>query len=157
MAVSAWVIYDDFQRYLGDGTIAIPTTAVNCHLFNSSSNAATDTLSTLGSLNNELTSANGYTLSGKPLTDTWSTGASAGEFRYDATAVIWTASGGNLGNNTAIKTAVLVVATGASAKDSANKLMAYSVLTTAGFAVADGNTLTLTPNATNGIFELNKV
>jgi hypothetical protein len=157
MAVAAWVIYDDAQRYLMDGTIDLPTTAINVHLFNSSSNAATDTLSTLGSLNNELSSANGYTLSGKALTDTWSTGASAGEFRYDATAAIWTASGGNLGNNTAIKVAVLVAATGGSAKASTNKLLQYSVLSTAGFAVADGNTLTLTPNATNGLFELNKV
>ncbi len=157
MAVAAWVIYDDAQGYLVDGTIDLPTTAVNVHLFNSSSNALTDTLSTLASLTNELTSANGYTLSGKALTDTWATGASASEYRYDATAVIWTASGGNLGNNTAIKFAVLVAATGASAKDGANKLIAASQLSTAGFAVADGNTLTLTPNATNGIFELNKV
>lgn len=157
MAVSAWVVYDEAQRYMVDGTINLPTTAINIHLFNSSSNAATDTLSTLGSLTNELTSANGYTLSGKALTDTWSVGASASEYRYDATAVVWTASGGNLGNNTAIKYAVLVATTGASAKATTNKLLAVSTLSTAGFAVASGNTLTLTPNATNGIFELNKV
>lgn len=157
MAVAAWVFYDEAQRFLMDGTIDLPTTAVNIHLFNSSSNAATDTLSVFSEITNELSSANGYTLSGKALTDTWSTGASAGEFRYDATAVIWTASGGNLGNNTAIKVAVMVAATGGSAKATTNKIIAYSVLSTAGFAVADGNTLTLTPNATNGLFELNKV
>jgi hypothetical protein len=157
MAVAAWVFYDQAQRFLVDGTIDLPTTAVNIHLFNSSSNAATDTLSVFSELNNELTSANGYTLSGKAITDTWSTGASAGEFRYDATAVIWTASGGNLGNNAAVKIAVLVATTGASAKATTNKLLAYSVLSTSGFAVSDGNTLTLTPNATAGIFELNKV
>lgn len=157
MAVAAWIIYDEAQRFLVDGTIDLPTTAVNVHLFNSSSNAATDTLSVFSELTNELASSNGYTLSGKALTDTWSTGASAGEFRYDATAVIWTASGGNLGNNTAIKVAVLVATTGASAKATTNKIIAYSVLSTAGFTVADGNTLTLTPNATNGLMELNKV
>ena len=156
MAVGAWVIYDEAQRYMVDGTIDLPTTAVNCHLFNSSSNAATDTLSTLGSLNNELSSANGYTLSGKALTDTWSTGASVSEYRYDSTAWVWTASGGNLGNNAALKFAVLVASSGTSAKDSANKLIARSTLSTTGFAVSDGNTLTLTPSAT-GIFELNKV
>ena len=157
MAVAAWVIYDQAQKYMVNGTIDLPTTAVNIHLFNSSSNAATDTLSTLSQITNELTSANGYTLSGKALTDTWTAGASAGEFRYDATAVIWTASGGNLGNNTAIKVAVAVAASGASAKDGANKIICYSILSTTGFTVADGNTLTLTPNATNGIMELNKV
>lgn len=157
MAVAAWVFYDEALRYLANGTIDVPTTAVNMHLFTSASNAATDTLSALSELTNELASLRGYTLSGKALTDTWSTGASAGEFRYDATAVIWTATGGNLGSTTVLKTAVLVAATGASAKDGANKLLAYSALSTAGFAVSDGNTLTITPNATNGIFELNKV
>lgn len=157
MAVTAWVFYDEALRFIADGTIDLNTTAVNIHLFNSSTNAATDTLSVFSELTNELGSLNGYTLSGKALTDTWSTGASAGEFRYDATSVIWTASGGNLGSNTAIKVAVMVAATGGSAKAATNKIIAYSVLSTAGFAVATGNTLTLTPNATNGLFELNKV
>ena len=157
MAVAAWVIYDQAQKTMVNGTIDLPTTAVNVHLFTTASNAALDTLSTLSQLTNELASSNGYTLSGKALTDTWTAGASAGEFRYDATAVIWTASGGNLGGATLTRVAVLVAATGASAKDGANKLLAYSILSTAGFAVSTGNTLTLTPNATNGIFELNKV
>lgn len=157
MAVAAWIMYDQAGLYLMDGTIDLPTTVVSVHLFNSSTNAATDTLSTLSQLTNELGSLNGYTQAGKPLTDTWASGASAHEARYDATAVIWTASGGNLGSNTAIKTAVMVASSGASAEDGANKLIAYSVLSTSGFAVATGNTLTLTPNATNGLFELNKV
>ena len=157
MAVAAWIIYDQAQKYMVNGTIDLPTTAVNIHLYNSSTNAATDTLSVFSELTNELASSNGYTLSGKALTDTWTAGASAGEFRYDATAVIWTASGGNLGNNAALKVAVLVATTGASAKTTTNKIIAYSVLSTAGFAVADGNTLTLTPDNPDGFFELNKV
>ena len=157
MAVAAWVIYDQAQKYMVNGTIDLPTTAVNVHLFTTASNAALDTLSTLSQITNELASSNGYTLSGLALTDTWTAGASAGEFRYDATAVIWTASGGNLGGATLTRVAVLVPTTGTSAKDTANKLLAYSILSTGGFAVADGNTLTLTPNVTNGIFELNKV
>jgi hypothetical protein len=157
MAVAAWVIYDEAQRYMVDGTIDLPTTAMNVHLFTTASNAALDTLSALSELTNELASSNGYTLSGLALTDTWSTGASVSEFRYDATAVIWTASGGNLGGATLTRIAVLVAATGTSAKDTANKLFAYSILSTAGFAVADGNTLTLTPSVSNGIMELNKV
>jgi hypothetical protein len=157
MAVDAWVIYDQAQKYMVNGTIDLPTTAVNVHLYTTASNADTDTFSTLSQLNNELASSNGYTLSGKALTDTWTAGASAGEFRYDATAVIWTASGGNLGGSSTTRHAVLVATSGASAQDSANKLLAYSVLTTAGFAVADGNTLTLTPDDPDGIFELNKV
>ena len=100
---------------------------------------------------------NGYTLAGKALTDTWASGASAHEARYDATAVIWTASGGNLGSNTVITTAVMVASSGASAEDGTNKLIAYSILSTSGFAVATGNTLTLTPAVATGLFELNKV
>jgi hypothetical protein len=157
MAVGPWVIYDQAQKYMVNGTIDLPTTAVNVHLYTTASNADTDTFSTMSQLNNELASSNGYTLSGKALTDTWTAGASAGEFRYDATAVIWTASGGNLGGSSTTRHAVLIAASGASALDSANKLLAYSVLTTAGFAVADGNTLTLTPDDPDGIFELNKV
>ncbi len=159
MAVGAWVTYDRFHEYMGDGTIDMDAAnEFNIHLFDSGSNAATGTLSTLSQISGELTSANGYTLSGKVIAShTWASGASAGETRLDSPAgVVWTASGGNLGNVTDVKYAVIVANVG-SAKDGTNKIVAVSTLSTSGFVVATGNTLTINPNATNGYLELNRV
>ena len=158
MAVAAWVTYDSFHRHIMDGTIALSTTNLAMHLVMSTSNFSTTTLSSLGSLTLELGSARGYVRNGISLTDTWTTGASTGEMRYDATAVVWTAAGGDLGSTSAgtqVLGAAIVAETGASAQDSANKLVAFSKLSTTSFNVADGNTLTVTPSA-NGIFELNR-
>ena len=158
MAVAAWITYDTFHRYVMDGVIKFSTTVVDMHLVMSTSNYGTTSLSALTSLTLELGDAKGYTGSGIALTDTWTTGASTGEMRYDATAVVWTAAGGDLGSTSAgtqVIAAVLVARTGASGKDPANKLMAWSKLSTTSFNIADGNTLTVTPSA-NGIFELNR-
>ena len=159
MAVAAWIFYGIAKEQIGDNTIDLDlANEFQMHLFTSASNASLTTLTTLGSLTNELSSARGYTLSGKNMTQTWSVGASVGETRFDASAVVWTASGGNLGSASAgtnTKFAVIVVKTGDSAKNSANKLLCWSKLSTSGFDVTDGNTLTITPDATNGIFELN--
>lgn len=151
MAASAWVIYNTFKRYMADGTCDLDGDTFVMGLYTSASNAATATLSTRGSLTNEVTSANGYVAGGKTMTGvTWSTGASAGEMRFDATANIWSASGGTISN---IRYAVIYDATtGTSAGN--RKLVAYSALSTSQFSVTDGNTLTITPSA-NGIFELN--
>ncbi len=158
MAVAAWVTYDSFHRHVMDGTIALSTTVVDMHLVMSTSNFSTTTLSSLGSLTLELGDARGYTTSGIPLTDTWLTGASTGEMRFDATAVVWTAAGGDLGSTSAatqVLGAVLVARTQDSGKNTSNKLMMFSKLSTTSFNVSDGNTLTVTPSA-NGIFELNR-
>jgi len=151
MAAGTYTFYNQFKRFALDGTIDINTTALDLHLFMSASDYATVTQSTLSQLSGEVTGINGYSKSGKQLVETWSTGASASEMRLDATALIWTASGGNIAN---VRAAVLVARTGASGKDGANKLVAYATLSTAQFTVTTGNTLTHTPSA-NGIFELN--
>lgn len=143
MAASAWVFYNKAKEYIGDGTIDLDTDVFKLALFTSASNAATATLSTYGSLTNQVTSANGYALTGKSLVPTWATGASASEMRWDATAVIWTASGGTI---SAVKYAVVHVSGG--------QILCYSQLSTSAFDVTDTNTLTVTPSA-NGIFELN--
>jgi len=151
MAASAWVIYNKFKEYMGDNTIDLDGDVFRLGLYTSASNAGTATLSTRGSVTNEVTGANGYTTGGMTLAGvTWATGASAGEMRFDATATIWSASGGNIAN---IKYAVLYdETTGASAGN--RNLVASSQLSSAQFTVTDGNTLTITPSA-NGIFELN--
>ncbi len=148
MAASAWVIYNEAKKYLMTGDIDLDAATVKMTLHTSASNAATATLSTFASVTNEVTEANGYSSSGKSLTYTWAVGASASEYRFDATSVIWTATGGTIPN---IKYAVLWQ-TGASA--GARKLIGYSQLTTSQFTLSSGSTLTITPSA-NGIFELN--
>ena len=148
MAVGAWTIYNEFKKYLCSGTVLDMSGQFRIGLYTSASNAATLTLSILSELTNELADGNGYSTSGKALTETFGTGASASEFRFDSTAVIWTATGGSLAN---IKYAV-IWASGASA--AARKLVCYSQLSTAQFTVTIGNTLTITPSA-NGIWELN--
>lgn len=149
MAAGAWVFYNEFKKYLGDGSIDLDGNTWRMSLFTSASNAATATLSVISEVTNEVAEANGYSSSGKALSGvTWATGASASEMRFDSTAVIWTATGGTIPN---AKIAV-IWKEGASA--GARKLMAYSLLSTSQFTIGSGNTLTVTPSA-NGYWELN--
>ncbi len=148
MAASAWVIYNEAKKYIGTGDIDLNAATLRIGLYTSASNAATATISRLDQVTNEVTESNGYSSSGKALTYTWTVGASASEYRLDATAVIWTATGGSIAN---IKYAV-IFQEGASAN--ARKLLCYSTLSTSQFTVTIGNTLTLSTPA-NGIFELN--
>ena len=151
MAVQAFKFYDTFKRYMADGTLDLDGTTFDIHLYQSASDFATATQSILSELSSEVANGNGYTQSGKALTVTWSTGASASEMRFDATAVIWTATGSGIAN---IKAAVIVGRTGASGKAGTNVLVCYASLTSTQFTLASGNTLTLTPPL-GGIFELN--
>ena len=75
-------------------------------LYLSTSNAATATLSIISSVSNEVSKANGYSSSGKALTNTWLSGASAGQWRFNAAALVWTGTGGTI---TGIKFAVIWV------------------------------------------------
>lgn len=151
MAAQAWKFYNKFKKYGMDATIDLNGTTFDMHLFQSASDFATATQSTLGELCSEVASGNGYTKSGKVMTVTWTTGASASEMRFDATALIWTGTGGSIAN---IKAAVIVARTGASGKATANKLVCYASLSSGQFTVTIGNTLTISTPA-NGIFELN--
>lgn len=144
MAAGAWQFYNSAKKYLMDGTIDLDTDTFRMALFTSASNAATDTLSTYASVNSEVTEQFGYSSSGKAMSVTWGQGASAKEQRFDATAVVWSAVGGDINS---VKYAVIFeVGNG--------KLVCRSALSTAQFNVTSGNTLTVTPSA-NGIFELN--
>jgi len=144
MAAGQWLFYNQAKRYLMDGTIDLNSDSFRMALFTSASNAATLTLSSYSQLTNEVAEQFGYSSSGKALTPTWSTGASASEMRFDATATIWSAAGGDISN---VKYAV-VFETGD------GKLVCVSQLSTSQFNVTSGNTLTVTPSG-NGIFELN--
>ena len=147
MGAGAWTFYNLARKKLADGTFDLDTLAFRMSLYTSASNAATVTLSTRTSVTSEVTEANGYSSSGKPLASiTWATGASAKVYRFNCAAIVWTAAAGSI---TGIKYAVIWGNSGTQA----DKLLCYSQLSTAAFNVTAGNTLTITPSAA-GIFEL---
>lgn len=148
MAVQAFSFYNKYKQYIS-GTVNNGSTNFDLHLVKSTSNFATKTLSTYGSITNEIASAGGYTKAGKAMTKTWAAGASAGQAELNFTAISHSASA----NMTSILAYVLVARTGASAKDSANKLIGYASLTSAVFAVNSGNKLVISPSA-SGLFTL---
>jgi hypothetical protein len=146
MAAGAWTFYNIAKKKLADGTMDLDTNTYRMSLYTSASNAATLTLSTRTSVSNEVSEANGYSSSGKPLASiTWATGASAKVYRWNAAAIVWTAAGGSIAN---VKFAVIWQSSGV-----ADKLLCFSQLSTAAFSITTGNTLTVTPSA-SGIFEL---
>lgn len=150
MSAQAWKFYNKGKKYIS-GTINLGSATFDLHLIQSAGNFATATNSTLSQITSEVSSANNYTKSGKSLTSvTWSDGTSAGQKKFTSAALVFTASGGSISN---IKGAIIVARTGASAKDGANKLLCYASLTSSQFALASGNTLTITMNA-SGIFTL---
>ena len=147
MAATAWSFYNSFREYLGkaDFDLAGVSTGFTMSLHTSagSTNLNNAALSTYASLGSEVGSGNGYTTGGASVTArTWAAGASAGVFRFDSTAVVWTATGGSIAN---IKYAVIY--------EEGGKLVCFSKLTATQFTLAEDNTLTVTPSAT-GIFEL---
>lgn len=149
MAAGAWAFYNKAKKYIGSADIDLNGSSFRMSLFTSASNANTATLSTIGSVTSEVTEAAGYSSSGKALTGvTWTVGASASEYRFNSSALFWSANAGTISG---IKFAVIWI-TGASAQ--ARKIMVRSQLSTAAFALTAGNRLTITPSA-NGIFELN--
>lgn len=147
--VQAFSFYNRFKHYQS-GTINLGSTSFAMHLVKSTSNFATKTLSTLGSLTNEVASTGGYKHSGKALAGVlWTAGASAGQEKFSFTATSLSASG----TITSILAYVVCAITGASAKDAANKLVGYASLTSGIFAVSSGNKLILNPPAA-GLFTL---
>jgi hypothetical protein len=150
MAASAWVIFNKFREYVMDNTIDIDGDAFKLELFLSGSNALTTTLSTESQVTNPLASTSGHPAGGKSLTaKTWATGASAGVMRFDSTEKIFSAVTVALSD---VRFAVIYDRT-TGTSDGDSKLVMACELSTAGFDVTVGNTLTVTPSA-NGLFEL---
>ncbi len=146
MAATAWTFYNSFREYLGNGQFDLDGTGTGfymaLHTSAASANANNVALSTQASLGNEVANGNGYATGDASVTSrTWASVAT-NKYRFDSTAVTWTATGGTIPN---IKYAVVYQAGG--------KLVCFSKLTTSQFTLAQDNTLTVTPSAT-GIFEL---
>ena len=147
MAASAWQLYNNGKRYIGNGTIELGVGNFKMALFTSASNTSTFTLSTFASLTSEISATGGYVTGGKalvPATGQWTVGASAKQmkFTYSTVGLTFTASGAPLTN---VKYAVIY--------QSGGKLLCFCQLSSAQFTVASPNTLTVLPAAT-GVFTL---
>jgi hypothetical protein len=142
MAAGAWAVYNESKKKIGNGTISLAATVFRITLHTSASNANTATLSIYNELNNEVSEGNGYSSSGKALAnEVWTVGASAGQYKFDADDVVWTATGGAINN---IKIAAIWLSAAASAN---RHLLCRSVLTSTQFNLSSGNTLTLQMNS----------
>jgi hypothetical protein len=142
MAAQAWKVYNLAKKKIGNSTLSLASTAYRITLHTSASNAATLTLGVYGSLTSEVTEGNGYSSSGKALTnEVWTVGASAKQYKFDADDVVWTGTGGAISN---IKFAVIWIS-GASA--GGRHLLCMASLTSSQFNLASGNTLTLQMNS----------
>jgi hypothetical protein len=148
MSVGAWTVYNEAKKYIGNGTISLAATVYRMTLHTSASNANTATLSIYNELTNEVTEANGYSSSGKAMTgETWTVGASAGQYRFDMDDVFWSANAGTISN---VKFAVLWLSAAASAS---RRLLCRSQLSTSQFSISAGNRLTIAMNA-SGVLTL---
>ena len=153
MAATAWQLYNNGKRYIGNGVIELGVSNFKMALFRTSASATVNdfALSTFGSLAAEISATGGYVSGGKalvPATGQWTVGASAKQmkFTYSTIGLTFTASGAPLTN---VRYAVIY-------KDgvgSAAKLLCFCALSSAQFTVSSPNTLTVLPAAT-GVFTL---
>jgi len=109
MAASAWQLYNEAKKYIGNGTITLGAGKFYMQLHTSASNASTFTLSTYAQLSAEVATAAGYVAGGRalvPETGQWVQGASAKQqkFTMSAIGIAFTASGANIAD---IKFAVI--------------------------------------------------
>jgi hypothetical protein len=142
MAAQPWKVFNLAKKKIGNGSLNLASTAFRITLHTSASNAATLTLGTYASLTNEVAEANGYSSSGKALvSEVWTVGASAKQYKFDADDVVWTGTGGTIPN---IKFAVIWIS-GTSAGN--RHLLATASLTSSQFTLAQNNTLTLQFNS----------
>ena len=151
MAASAWQLYNEAKKYIGNGTITLGAGVFKMVLATSASNASTFTLSAYSELTNEISATGGYVTGGKdlvPATGQWTVGASAKQYKftYSTIGLTFTASGASLTN---VKYAVIRNSTGAGA----GRLLCWCQLSSSQFTVTSPNTLTILPAAT-GVFTL---
>jgi len=151
MAASAWQLYNEAKKYIGNGNITLGIGKFYMQLHTSASNASTFTLSVNSQVDNQVAAAGGYVAGGRllvPETGQWVQGLSAKQQKFTMSSIglAFTASGAAIAN---IKFAVIRNSTGSGA----GKLLCWCKLSTSQFTVASPNTLTVLP-ATTGIFTL---
>ena len=155
MAVGTIKIYTRAKRYMQNGTITLGAGVFKMMLLRASASAAilkisNGGISTWASLSTfEITAQGGYAANGRnivPATGKLTVGSSVKQMKFTQSTigVVFTANGAALNN---IKYLAIRNSTGAGA----GKLVGYCTLSTAAFTIANGNTLTITANA-SGFF-----
>ena len=141
MAATAWTIHDDFIHRLGNGDIDLDGDTLKMALFQSTSNAETQSVGNFAQLTNEVAAGNGYTAGGETLASvTWS--ETNGVSTLDSDDVTWTATGGSIAG----QIAVIYDDT-----DTNKTVICHSTLDPNTINITDGNFLTVQINAA-GIF-----
>lgn len=154
MAAGTWAVFAKAKKYIGNGTITLGAGVFKMQLHRASASATLLQLSsrsTNASIAGEISATGGYAAGGRnivPATGKWTVGASAKQYKFDYSTIglVFTGSGASLNN---IKYALIRNSTGAGA----GKVLCRVTLSTAAFTIANGNTLTITPNA-SGVFTL---
>ena len=162
MAAGTWKIYAKAKKRIGTGgnamtangiTLGVGVFKMSLHTTAASAAImALSTRSTFASIGNEISARGGYVAGGRnllPATGYWSAKNSAKQlvFYYSTLGLVFTASGSSLIN---VRYAVIRTSSGAGA----GQVLCFCSLTTAQFTVTSPNTLTITPNATNGVFTM---
>lgn len=162
MAAGTWKIYAKAKKRIGTGGAAMTSSGITLgvgvfkmSLHRASASAAIKVLSTrstFASIPGDLTAQGGYVAGGRnllPATGSWSAKNSAKQlvFYYSTVGLIFTASGATLKN---IKYALIRTSSGAGA----GQVLCFCTLSTTAFSIVSPNTLTITPDATNGVFTL---
>lgn len=146
MAAGVWKVYDSTRKKMGDQALDFDAGIFYLTLHTPASNAATITLSSKSSLDNEITSGNGYSNSAMTLSQTSWTSAAASTFRFDACDWFVSANGGTVpSGGSAIQFGVIW--------QSGGDLVCFSTLSTTSFTVTATNRLTVQLNA-SGVFQL---
>lgn len=142
-----FTFFDEFKKYLGDGTIDLDTHTFRLFLTSTAPTAATNTVRT-DLTAGEVANGNGYTTGGEALTSVaWAeTGSGTGIWRFTSADVSWTASGGDF---SATRYFILYDDTPSSPADPLVGYLDYG----ASFTLTNGNTLTFDVGA-SGIFTL---
>ena len=140
-----FTFFDEFKKYLGDGTIDLDTHTFKWMLTNTAPNTGTNTVKADIT---EISAGNGYTAGGATAGSvTWTeTGAGSGIWQFACADVVFTASGGSIGP---ARYAVLYDDTPTSPADPLVGLLDYGT----NFTITDTNSLTLDVGA-NGVFRL---
>jgi hypothetical protein len=143
--MATFTFFDEFKKYLGDGTIDLDTHTFKIALSNTAPTTTTDTV--LANIT-QIANGNGYTTGGATLdTVTWAeTGAGTGIFQFTSADEVFTASGGSIAT---FRYVVLYDDTPTSPADPLVGYLDYG----SGVTVTVGNTFTVDVGA-NGWFRL---
>lgn len=143
--MATFTFFDEFKKFLGDGTVDLDSHSFKWALTNTAPNAGTDdTLSDI----TQISGGNGYTTGGTGLTSvTWTeTGSGTGIWRFTAADTVFTASAGSIGP---FRYAVLYDDTPTSPADPLVGYLDYGSSVT----ITAGNTFTIDVGS-SGIFTL---